>query len=93
MTSKLFDKEYLFHEWLQIALLQSLIGGTVLAVSRGVWYGLSEGSWLVLAAFPVTVLVTMVGALLAAALSFHIYQKLQSHIKASEPKNEHLPPA
>ena len=93
MTSKLFDKDYPLQEWIKIAVLQSLIGGTILAIVKGIWFGLSEGSWLVLAAFPVTVLVTMVGAVLTAALSHGIYQKLRSNIKSRETKNEHVPPA
>ena len=92
MTSKLFDKDYSLNEWLVVALLQSLIGGTILAIGKGIWFGLSNGSWLVLAAFPVAVLVTMAGALLTAALSHTIYQKLRSHMKSRDSKNEHLPP-
>ena len=82
MMLKLFEKNYSLNEWLNVALLQSLIGGTILAVAKGIWFGLANGNWMVLALFPVTVLVTSIGALLAAALSHTAYRKMGAYIKS-----------
>jgi len=78
---KVFARYYSLQEWLLIAFLQSVIGGTALALVHGLWVGVSERTWSVLAAFAVTVVVAVVTALLWASLSYGIYRALHTKLK------------
>jgi hypothetical protein len=81
---KFFEKDYSLGEWLRIATLQSVIGGTLLAICNAVWFGISQGNWLALALFPVTVVVTAATFLLAALVSHPIYQRLRTHVLSKQ---------
>jgi hypothetical protein len=76
----LFAPDLTLNEWLAISFWQSLIGGTVFSISRGIWYGIFENEWLVIAASPITVLSVTLTAIFMALVSYHIFQKIRRHI-------------
>ena len=78
---KLFAKDYSLRDWLIVAGMQSLFGGTVMAIAQAISFFASHGDWRSLVLFPVTVAVTVVTFLVAALVSHPIYKRIRAHVR------------
>ena len=77
---KLFAKDHSLRDWVTVAALQSLIGGSVMAVAQAIWFFAHSGDWRPLVLFPLTVAVTFATFIVAALISYPIYKLSIAHL-------------